>query len=326
MKVKSTFYKYVVPLALCVSAILGMNAAPVSIRAKLDSASMLMGNVCRMRVEVVQNKGDKGYFPLLQQAQSLGYVSVCGDSVELRVPSAIDTVELGSRRIQINFEIPVQSFDSGYYKLPELAYVIGKDTTYSSQLSLRVNPVKATADDEISPLAGVVEPEGKSWTDMLPDWLVDWWWLYVLLIVLSVVVYFTYRKFRDTADIVIYKKKELPKPWIVALQRLNDLKARKLWENGQEKEYFTELTDILRVYLNERYNINAVEMTSREIMDTLRKNKEISDKRDYVRQILDIADFVKFAKVRPLPDDNTQAFDNAVSFINLTVPKPSQET
>ena len=110
-------------------------------------------------------------------------------------------------------------------------------------------------------------------------------------------------------------------PHEAALAALSKLKEKKLWERGMEKEYFTELTEILRIYLDKRFGINAMEMTSRQIMQTLGANREVSDKRQMVRQILDMADFVKFAKVRPLPADNVAAFDNAVKFVEATAPR-----
>ncbi len=87
-----------------------------------------------------------------------------------------------------------------------------------------------------------------------------------------------------------------------------------------EKEYFTLLTDILREYLERRFDINAMEMTTRQIIDSLSSNTEVKEKRNYMREILDVADFVKFAKVRPLPSDNIAAFDNAVKFVEETKP------
>lgn len=60
-------------------------------------------------------------------------------------------------------------------------------------------------------------------------------------------------------------------------------------------------------------------------MSTLADQTDVRDKRDYVRKILDIADFVKFAKVRPLPADNVAAFDNAVNFVKETVVEEKQD-
>ena len=113
--------------------------------------------------------------------------------------------------------------------------------------------------------------------------------------------------------------KPLPKPWEIALESLQRLKTRKLWEQGLEKDYFTELTDILREYLYGRFGINAMEMTTRQIMDKIYES-DLRDKRDYVKQILNVADFVKFAKVRPLPADSIAAYDNAVKFVEETIP------
>ena len=118
----------------------------------------------------------------------------------------------------------------------------------------------------------------------------------------------------------VLKKKPEPTPYEVAMSRLKELKAKNLWEQGMEKEYFTDLTEILRVYLDRRFGINAMEMTSREIMDNHLYQSDVRDKRDYVRQILSVADFVKFAKVRPLPADNIAAFENAVKFVEETKP------
>lgn len=66
-------------------------------------------------------------------------------------------------------------------------------------------------------------------------------------------------------------------------------------------------------------------MTSRQIMQTLADQTDVRDKRTYVRKILDVADFVKFAKVRPLPADNVAAFDNAVNFVKETIVEESAE-
>ena len=124
----------------------------------------------------------------------------------------------------------------------------------------------------------------------------------------------------------IIPPKPEPSPYETAMSALASLKEKKLWEQGMEKEYFTELTEILRVYLNRRFGINAMEMTSRQIMASLASNKDIKEKRSYVRQILDMADFVKFAKVRPLPADNIASYDNAVKFVEETKPvEPTEE-
>lgn len=309
-----------------IACILSAGAAQskVTVSAKLDSVNLLMGNLTMLRLEVVQDKGKPGEFPLFKNADpALGYVGVCGDSIELRTSIKADTVELGSGRIQINLTVPVQAFDSGTYRLPEFVYISERDTALSNVLTLDVVPVRGlTADDPIAGYANVAKPEGSKFTDALPNWLTDYWWLLLIVVALAGVAIWAFRRYKKEGTVL--PKKPQPTPYESAIHALKELKTKNLWEQGLEKEYFTRLTDILRIYLQRRFGINAMEMTTREIMECL-YNSDIKDKREYMRQILSVADFVKFAKVRPLPADNIAAYDNALKFVEETKPVPVEE-
>ena len=297
-------------------------SAPIQVSARLDSVNLLMGNLMTLHLEVVQNEGTKGQFKIFSNIDSSrGFVPVCGDSVELRTDYTVDTSSLGSGKIQLNYSVPVQAFDSGTYTLPQFVYISGNDSAASNHLTFNVVPVNVTAEDEISPFAPVAEPDGKKFYDWVPDWIIDFWWVFIIIVLAICLLLWAMNK---------YKKGGLPQilsrpvisPWDEALSALSNLKERKLWEQGMEKEYFTELTDILRVYLFKRFGINAMEMTTRQIMDIIYAS-DFKDKKDYVRQILNVADFVKFAKVRPLPADSISAYDNAVKFVKETIPQES---
>lgn len=301
----------------------GSQGAPV-VKAMMDTSVLMMGKMGVLQLMVEEPKNAKGHFPLFNQLRERGYATVLDDTVELRAPSGVDTVDLGSQR-RILFTVPVQAFDSGAYRLPPFEYVVGNDTARSNTIDLKVAPVTVSADDQISDYAGTADPEDPSIFDWIPDWVVDYWWLVVLVLILIGAGIYAWHRYR-TKGYLIPKKPE-PTPYEEAMKRLNTLKGQKLWEQGMEKEYFTELTDILRRYLARRFGINAEEMTSRQIMASLAKNEETKDKRAYFRKILDVADFVKFAKVRPLPEDNIASYESAVRFVNETkpVPKPEDE-
>lgn len=294
-------------------------ASELSVTAKLDSVDILMGNLNMLRLEVVEPKGSKGEFTIFNQiARQRGYATVCGDSVEIGTNFLVDTTELGSGKIQLNYTVPVQAFDSGTYTLPRFIYKVGRDSAESKNLTFSVYPVNVSPDEEISPLANTFEPDGQRWYDWVPDWIIDFWWIFIILVIVICLGLYGMRNYsRKTLPFI--SPKPLPKPWDIALDSLNRLKARKLWEKGMEKEYFTELTDILRIYLYERFGINAMEMTTRQIMDKI-YSSDLRDKKDYVQQILNVADFVKFAKVRPLPADSISALENARKFVEETIP------
>lgn len=312
-------FRFPAAVAAVLCAVLA-SAAPVSVRAKLDSVQLLMGRISNLRMEVVQDKGKPGGFPMFSRMQSDGIVSVCGDSVELRTSYKRDTLDLGSGRIQINYNIPIQAFDSGYYRLPEFVYISGTDTARSNRVALKVLPVPVSADARIADYHGVVEPKGKFF-DFIPDWVIDMWWLWLSLAVLAALFVVGWRRYRKQGRLLPARPE--PSPYEVAMNSLRDLKERKLWEQGLEKDYYTRLTDILRVYLDRRFGINAMEMTSAQIIAKLAEDINVKEKRDYVRRILDVADYVKFARVRPLPADNIAAYEDAVRFVEETKPEPA---
>ncbi len=112
-------------------------------------------------------------------------------------------------------------------------------------------------------------------------------------------------------------KIELP-PHVVALSDLDKLKASKLWQKGQEKEYYTELTDILRHYIDRRFHIDAPEMISEDIIAAIHLATDTKSATDGLTQILNVADLVKFAKYTPFADENDLSLVNAYLFVNQT--------
>lgn len=317
--------KFIIPLVILLGFVgISLAQSNVEIKVKLDSVDIQMGRMTNLHVSLTQPKDVKGNFPLLTRLRDDGIIHVCGDSVEFRAPAKYDTIVNGNN-LTINFDVPVQSFDSGYYQLPRLIYVFGKDSVSSNSLGLRVYPVNADANTPINDYASVADPENPSIFDVIPDWIIDLWWLWIIIVLALIVFFYAMKKYKR--DGFVLPKKPEPTPYEAAISALRELKEKKLWEQGMEKDYFTELTEILRIYLFRRFGINAMEMTSRQILASLRENKEISDKRDYFRQILNMADFVKFAKVRPLPDDNVKAYENALRFVEETKPveKPDEE-
>lgn len=298
--------------------------ADVKVTASLDSASILMGRIDTLRIVVDRDADRQGAFPLFSKAAGGAFVSLLGDTVEIGEPR-IDTLKREGGRITERLVMPVQVFDSGRYVIPPFIYITADDSVASNSIELEVVPVKVGENDAISDFKDIADPSDRSFWDWMPDWLYDWWWAWLLILLLIPAGIYYAVKYKKTGKFISLPEAPMPKPWTVALDRLERLKEKNLWENGLEKEYFTQLTDILRDYLAQRFGINAMEMTSRQIMTTLADQSDVRDKRDYVRKILDVADFVKFAKVRPLPADNVAAFDNAVNFVKETVVEENQD-
>lgn len=292
-------------------------AAPVSVEASLDSAYIIMGKQTTLKVDIVQDKGVQGMF-----------VNNSGDTLtrEIEVARALkpDTTDLGSDREEIRRELVIQSFDSGLYTIPPFIYVAGGDTFASKPLVLKVLPVPVDTMTTVHDYAGVAEPATRFW-DYLPDFIVDYWWIFLIVLMAAAAVFVWMRYIKGKKELPLVPRKKPEPPYELAMRELNRLKSEKLCENGHEKEYYTRLTEILRVYLDKRFGINAMEMTSTQIMQHLRDNNDTRNLASVMKQILEMADFVKFAKVRPLPDDNLRTFNNAVKFVEDTKPVEQPE-
>lgn len=309
---KSSIYNIL--LLIAVSLAQNAHAAGRSpIKASLDSLQLTMGQQTIARVDIVKGADapsellvDKNAFPA--QVEIIDWLEG-------------DTTDIGNGLVEIKRGLLIQSFDSGVYTIPPFLLVSGPDTIRSNSLSLKVNPVDVTALTDIHPIADVSEFDSK-WYDWLPDWITDYW-VYILLGLLiiagGVCAYLIMSKKVNVT--ILPQKKRLP-PDQIAFNRLNALKEAQLWEKGQEKEYYTRLIDILRDYLQERFGINAMEMTSSQILKALRANEETRLSHSRMERVVEIADFVKFAKVRPLPDDNVRAFSDAMQFVEETRPAP----
>jgi hypothetical protein len=116
-------------------------------------------------------------------------------------------------------------------------------------------------------------------------------------------------------------------PYERAIAELETLRTRQLCERGQEREFYTELTEILREYLEGRFGINAMEMTTTQIKTAVRSNSTTAASGTLMNDVLEMADFVKFAKMRPLPEDNVRSYAQALNFVENTKPveEPKQE-
>ena len=112
-----------------------------------------------------------------------------------------------------------------------------------------------------------------------------------------------------------------------ALKALEELRRKELWQSGKVKEYYTELTDVVRNYLEEAWNINSTDMTSDETLEAYHDSKAYDEGCEAkLRQMLRTADMVKFAKGEPLPNEHTQAMNYAVEFVDTLAEMSKQQS
>lgn len=292
----------------------GANAGNTRIAVKLDSAKVLMGKTTKLHIDITQDKGLNGLLSNII-ADTLSSV------VEIADKGKNDTTALDNNRLQIKRDLTLQAFEPGTYQLPPIIYIVGNDTLKSEQLTLTVDSIQVDTNGNIKDYKPIIDEPFKL-LDMVPNAISNYWWAWLIGIALIATALFAYFKwFKKGINPLKPIKKRLP-PYEEAMINLENLKKQNLWQNGQEKEYYTGLTDILRVYIDRRFGINAVEMTSTEIMEKIRQNKDAHIANDQLNNVLEIADFVKFANMHTLADDNELSFQRAVNFVEQTKPVP----
>jgi hypothetical protein len=289
----------------------------MTVNASLDSTVIWIGNQAHLTFEVSQQPNQKISMPIF--SDSIGGLSL----VE---PVKIDTVKSPDGHILVKQHYLVTAFKDSLLYIPPFPFVLNGDTVWSKSLSLKViQPFKIdTASNTIADIKPVLNPKF-NWLNLL----------FIILLVLAIhgiiiLIFTIYKKyFKKLPDLSSKEMKLLLPPYVVALNQLDRIKQEKPWQQGRSKEYHTELTDIVREYIERVFNINSMEMTSEEILEHL-KNLKAEQKIAYtgLKQILQLADLVKFAKWNANPDEHELSLSNAYSFVNHThveETKPSEE-
>jgi hypothetical protein len=117
---------------------------------------------------------------------------------------------------------------------------------------------------------------------------------------------------------IVIEKPKIP-AHITALQSLEIIKQECIWKDNKTKEYYSVIADTIRLYIEERFNINALELTSDEIITIFKSQVVDLDSKAKLNQILTLSDFVKFAKQIPIEAEHTLTLNNAFDFVNGTL-------
>ncbi len=233
----------------------------------------------------------------------------------------IDTVKNGARYELIK-KYGLTQFDSGRYVIPRIPVLINGKPTFSDSIKVEVNNVKVDTLKQkmydIKDVAQVESPLGS-------------WWIYLLiLLAIGIAGYFIYqfirkRQNQPKAEVIVFKS-----PIEKATTLLQQLESKELWQKGEIKHYYSELTDIARNYIEEEIHIPAMESTTSELIEGLRKAakqkklKLSNETVENLEKVLMQADLVKFAKVKPLDyeiEEDKKRISSAIVIIHKSIPE-----
>lgn len=310
--------KYIVFLiCLPASAITSLRAQEIQVRAVIDTIHVLIGDQFNLRLELDQAKNMNIGFPQIGDTLSGG--------IEVISRSPLDTFELDKEeQIKVIQNLTITSFDTGRQVVPSFRFDL---TTDKLKQTIETRPVEFFVHimpiDTTKGPVDIKKPYGAPVTlkEVSP---------YILGIMLigALVFFLFYYLHRRKQNRPVFGKFARPKepPHVTALRTLDRIKEQKLWQQNQVKTYYSEVSDTLRIYIQDRFGIQAMEYTTEETMSAIQRNKGlIPDKScNDLKGILSLADLVKFAKYEPSQDDHNLTLMNAYFFVNDTKPEENK--
>jgi hypothetical protein len=282
----------------------------VKVTSSFDSTRIFIGDQIKYIVTVDKPSDLNLSLPVFKD-------TIC-KNIEILSGPVVDSSFLNGRT-KIIEKYLITSFDSGSYQIsPVFAEVKNKGGLkrfYSDYSQLKVMRVKLAPADTTAKIFDIIEPYKAPVTagDILP------WFL--LLVVIGALTWFIIRfirKFRESKTGIEAPVNTDP-AHVIAFRELEKLKEERLWQKGEVKSYYTKLTGILRQYLEDRYHVFSLELTTGETLDALvKRGFKKNGLYKQLKIILTGADLVKFAKYNPEPSENDEHFQNSWEFVLAT--------
>ena len=296
-------------LAICANG--NMYSQEIKAFAQLDTSVIRIGEHVKLSIFLTYESGSKTKISWPQLTDTLR------KEVEIISASNIKKTEVQKNLIQEELELKITSFDSGYWAISPFIFILNNDSSQKIEtqaLLLQVNTVQVdTAETSLKDIKPTFD-EPLSWKDYLPE-IISGIAVVAILILLWFVIKRIWRK-----KIPVETKPKISIPaHEIALKELELIRNKKMWQEGRMKEYYTAISDTLRIYIENRFGIHAMELTSDEIMQVMKSQVIDSISKEKLEAVLRLSDFVKFAKANPIDVENELTLSNAVEFVKGTM-------
>lgn len=262
----------------------------------LDRDSILIGE--QIEINISCDLKNLTYWPNIQD--------ILSQEIEILNLSKIDT-----NNLTVNQQALITVWESNKYIIPSFTF---SKNNFSDSITIYVQDVYLEENNaNIKDIKGPLDDNFKDKINNTKKNKIIKWVIFVVIFILM--IYILYRLFL-TRKLERKQEKNMP-PEEVALIRLMELEQKKLWETGNINEYHTDLSEITRRYLEERFKFIALELTTEEILLELKSliNKDLSKK---LQKILQRADLAKFAKNQPNDLENLESMSLAKEIILST--------
>jgi len=291
---------------------IGFLRGQVTLEAHTDRERYLIGDHIRIELELSGIAG----------AEYIWDEDFLSGDIELIAKGTSDTVLQGNR-IKIKQQFIAGAYTSGNLWVPAaiVRYRLPGDTAYrtaqSDSLAVLIEAIAVDTTQSIKPIADILDVTIKNalWRKILL-------WIHIAFVIGFLLWYFVVRRKDESVHEI---SPVAPGIYQLAMEKLQQLEQKKLWQQDLLKEYYSELTEILRWYLAERFGMHTLEQTSEEIMLGIAQHPETISHSAGMQYVFDLADMAKFAKSHPVPEENIRAMQVVRSLIEQTQPLETEQ-
>lgn len=289
----------------------GSIAQEVKVRTEFDSARIWLGDQINFTVTIEKPVGYLLSLPVFRDTII--------KNIEILKGPLSDTTMLKDGRISIKQKYLITSFDSGFYQVPPVFAELSTGTLikryYSDYAALRVMRARITPPDTATNIFDIVKPIR---APLRPGEILPW---LLLILLAGVLIWYAIKmikklRMKKTGEVPVIPAEPAH---IIAFRDLEKLKSDQLWQKGELKAYYTVLSEILRQYLENRFGISSLELTTIETLSALTRSgfkDDVSFRK--LKTVLTTSDLVKFAKYTPESSENDIHYENAWDFVSKT--------
>ena len=307
--------KNLILIVFVFSGFVSLKAQEAKSWAKLDTTTINIGDQTSLEIGLELPKGSLFSWPQFNDTIT--------KNIEIISRSKIDST-INDNHLMLKQKFVITSFDSGNFELPQIQFHYGIDTSLvysatSPAVFLKVNVPQVDTSQAFKP---IILPYKEPITigEILP-----WVLIGLLVIALIIGIIWFIRSRKSNKAVFRAKAKPLPPADILALSKLDELRLSKLWQQGKIKSYHSAITDIMREYIKRRFDFDAIEMTTDEIMNELQSKSNNEQALHKLKSVFELADLVKFAKAQPTALENDLGISHSVDFVNETKIVPEQK-
>lgn len=278
----------------------------------LDRDTILIGDQILWRFPIPESYWDRDTLLTFPQVPN-----PLIEGVEALSPITMDAQHIKKRKAAVEASIRLTSFDSGDYALPYMPLYVkrlngGVDTLWfkGPLLNVKTFPIDTASYTAFDIKPQMIYPITAGEVFMC---------LGIVLGVVALVWLIVWLVRRRKKNLPFFGPPKPKEPaHVVALRSLDKIKQQELWKAHKIKAYYTQLTDTLRVYLCDRWGIQAMEQTSAEMLGALQQEHLAKETLQEISEMLTVSDLAKFAKYVPSDDENVGALQQAVRFVTAT--------